>query len=441
MPDFIGVETEKAIRNWGRGVTPRELIKAYGEVKKASIKAIKETSNYLSDKVYPSLITALDEIIEGKHDSYFSLPLKQGGAGTSLHMNMNEVISFLVEEYRGITLDSIEDINRYQSTNDTFNTAVTIVFLRHVTAIESLVIELQELLVEREGLYSDILITGRTEMQSALPLTLGQVFSSYAGAIERDRWRFNKIKERIRPSVLGGTAMGTCFSATSDYLFSAERYLREITGLSLPRSQNLTSDISMTDKFSEAAGIYDVLSNNLYKIASDFTIYTSTGEFIHPHLQYGSSIMPTKVNPVLLEFVRGLSIGISGECRKILDYGREGQLQLNAFLPFILEAGISIFHDMERALDSLMLFISSMKVNTGIVEERLLESGVIINGLRPYCDYSKLKALHITLQEKPVGGLEEMIDLIERETGLNREFLEDYICPGGFTSFLKREDR
>ncbi|QEN05074.1 fumarate lyase [Thiospirochaeta perfilievii] len=353
-------------------------------------------------------------------------------------MNMNEVITFLVnKELGGDYVEYLEDINKFQSTNDTFNTAVTVVFLRHLESIEKMVIELQEILVEKETFYSSLLITGRTEMVSALPITLGQVFSSYAGAIERDRWRFNKIKERVRPSVLGGTAMGTCFGAPSKYLFSAEKHLRAITGLSLPRSQNLVSDISMCDKFVEAGAVYDVLSNTLFKMASDFTYYVSRGEFIHPNLQYGSTIMPIKTNPVLLEFVKGLAIDISLESRKIGEYSRNGQLQLNPFLPFILDAEISIFKSLIKAMDSLMLFIANLKVDKEVINNNLINSNAMVNSLRPYCDYTTLKNIGEILKDVKVKDIEELKVVIVNNCDLTMEFLDEYLKPGGFTSFLK----
>ncbi len=438
MAKFNGVETGKAQINWGIGVTPPALVKAYGQVKKAAILAINEVSTVFSLDVFNTLMEILDEIISGQHNNLFSIPLKQGGAGTSLNMNMNEVISFLANDrLQTETLNYLEDINRFQSTNDTFNTAVTIIYLEHLNEIEKKVIELQEILVEFESRFSNTLITGRTEMMSALPITLGQVFASYSGSIERDRWRFNKVKERVRDSVLGGTAIGTCFSAPSKYIFSCERHLRAVTGLPLSRSQNLTSDISMCDKFVEASSVYDILVNTLFKISSDFTYYVSRGEFIHPELQYGSTIMPMKVNPVLLEFVKGLSINISLEVRKINEYSRNGQLQLNAFLPFILESEIEIFDSIVKAIDSITLFISSFKINQGIIDRNLLDSGVIINSLRPYCSYEKLKELSVLFSKEDINSLEEMILFISKNTDLSEDFLREYIQPGGFTSFYK----
>ncbi|MBN2617317.1 MAG: fumarate lyase [Spirochaetales bacterium] len=436
--DFKGSETFKALQNWGVGATPPCLVKAYAQVKKAALLAANEVNPSISELIFNKTIRVIDQIINGEFNHLFKLPLKQGGAGTSLNMNMNEVIAHIVNAELGDnSVNYLDDINRYQSTNDTFNTAVTIIFLTHLDFIEKMVIELQEILVEKEGAYSGILITGRTEMQSALPMTLGQVFSSYAGSIERDRWRFSKVKERVRSSVLGGTALGTCFSAPSKYLFAAERHLRKITGLSLPRSQNLVSDISMCDKFVEAASVYNALANSLFKISSDFILYVFTGEIEHPHMQYGSTIMPMKINPVLLEFVKGLSIDISFETGKINEFSKNGQLQLNPFLPFILESEISIFESLKKSLNSLIYFIQHGKINRDVINNNLLKSGAIVNSLRPYCSYSKLKEVSEEVNRENPETHSHLLEIINRITDLSMDFLEDYTKPGGFTSFLK----
>ena len=438
-PDvFIGKETAKAINNWGMGVTPPALVKAYAQVKKAALLGGNDTSPTLPESTFNKIIEVIDRIINGEYNYLFKIPLKQGGAGTSLNMNLNEVITHLVNlELGDNCVHYLEDINKFQSTNDTFNSAVTIIFLQDLDYIEKMVIELQEILVDKETSFSDTLISGRTEMMSALPLTLGQVFASYAGSIERDRWRFNKVKERIRPSVLGGTAIGTCFGAPSKYLFSTEKHLRAITGLSLPRSQNLTSDISMADKFVEAASVYDILSNTLFKISSDFTYYVSIGEFIHPEMQYGSSIMPMKVNPVLLEFTKGLALDISLESRKINEFSRNGQLQLNAFLPFVLEAEQSIFDSVKKAINSIILFITNFKVDSSVLLSNLLCSGAMVNSLRPYCSYDNLKILSRIIKDLKPKTLNDLKDIIVKNSELTKEFLDEYLKPGGFTSFLK----
>ena len=438
MNNIDGIETIKAVNNWGRGETPGELVKAYGEVKKSALLAINKVSNRFEPKIFSILLTVLDEIIAGQHNSSFVIPLKQGGAGTSLNMNMNEVIAKQVNNrIDGVQLDFLEDINMYQSTNDTLNCAVTIIFLRKIIETESYIIELQELLVSKEQKYSNLLMTGRTELMGALPMTLGQLFSSYAGSIERDRWRFNKIKERIRPSVLGGTAIGTSFGAPANYVFEVEKELRRVTGLSVPRSQNMISDISMADKLVEAASSFDVLGNTLFKIASDFMLYIFNGEMTHPEFQYGSSIMPMKVNPVLLEFVKGLSIDISLECRKIGEFARNGQLQLNPYIPFILESGLSIAESILKAINSMMIFIRKVKINETVISENLNKSQSIINSLRPYCNYNDLKEISRILEKEQPKSIEEIIEIIVNRTNLDRNFLKEYMSPGGFTSFFK----
>ncbi len=210
MPERLyGIETEKAIQNFGRGQLPADLIIAYAEVKKAALMAIQEFERRFSEPAFEAIMQATNQIIEGRRNDQFPLPLKQGGAGTSVNMNINEVIANLAGEIWRVDhgdagqIDPIEDINRFQSTNDTFPTAVTIVLLRHLAAIEKKVIELQETLIRKEGEYGSILMAGRTEMQDALPITLGQVFAGWAGGIERDRWRLHKLKERIRSIAMG----------------------------------------------------------------------------------------------------------------------------------------------------------------------------------------------------------------------------------------------
>ncbi len=179
---YYGEETAKAVQNFGSGNLPPELVIAYALVKKAVLIAVQESEKKYPGTVFECLILAVDEICEGRHMEQFIIPLKQGGAGTSINMNMNEVIANLAGEIHfskygnKISLDPIDDINRYQSTNDTFPTAVTIVVYNRLTRLEKSVIELQETLIKKESEYSLILITGRTEMQSALPITLGQVF-------------------------------------------------------------------------------------------------------------------------------------------------------------------------------------------------------------------------------------------------------------------------
>jgi len=439
-------ETKKAINNFGYELLPVEFVTAYGEVKKASIMALQENDYRFSNSEYSSIIQAVDEIINGLLNDQFVIPLRQGGAGTSLNMNLNEVIALrsgeiLKEKYNiDKIFDSLEDINRYQSTNDTFPTAVTITVYRKLIIMEEKIVKLQEALISKEIEYDNVIITGRTEMQDALPIKLGQVFAGWAGMIERDRWRLNKLKDRIRNIALGGTAIGTCFFAPQKYIFLAERFLKEITKLPLCRSQNLTDEIANADKYSELANGLKIAAENLFKISGDLLLYSSSflKEIIHPNLQYGSTIMPAKTNPVILEFVRGLSIDIQHECNKVSSFSQNGQLQLNAYLPFILKSLINSFDLLNKAVESLIeQFFNLMNINKNEIEKNLINSYALINTLAPVFGYREIKKLYKIIDSSTILNIKDIKDIIKKEFNIDEESINKLFETTRLTSFLK----
>ncbi len=396
-----GNQTELALQNFGRGQVPEKLIRAYGEVKKAAILAIQRSEHFFSQEVYESLLIAIDEIISGQWNEACVVPLQQGGAGTSLHMNINELIATRATEILQKTyniqrsLHPLEDVNRYQSTNDTLPTAVTIALFRDLMHIEDLVVSLQSALVQKEKTYSLTLIMGRTELQDALPMTLGQIFGGWAGMIERDRWRLHKLKDRVRVIALGGTAVGTGFPAPQEYVFAVEQCLREVTGLPLARSQNLPDAIAHHDDWSELASGYLLLAKNLEKLSSDLLLYTSSfcQEMTHPEIQYGSTIMAAKTNPVLLEWVKGMSMRAVALCRLVEDYHAAGNLQLNAFVPFIAEALLEVADLLERSLQGMIRFLEIVQINSDKIASHLDHSRAMINLFLPLLGYEKTKAI------------------------------------------------
>ncbi len=445
---LYGIETEKALLNFGNNQLPEELIVAYAEVKKAALIAIQEVDRRFDDEVFTAILNACDRIIECKENVNFPIPLKQGGAGTSINMNMNEVIANLASKIlfekigKTVQLDPIEDINCHQSTNDTFPTALTIIVYRLLLRIEKLVIELQDTLSQKENEYANIIITGRTEMQSALPMTLGQFYGSWAGAFERDRWRLNKLKERVRTISLGGTAIGTGFLAPQQYVFSAEKFLREITGLPLSRSQNLVDEISHQDKFAEVANGFNICAQNLFAMAGDFLLYTSSmvSEIILPRLQEGSTIMAAKTNPVILEYVRGLAIDCKGEALKISEYISNGNLQLNAFLPFITNSFLVMGHSLTEALLAmnhkfLRLAIPDIKR----IEHNLLESNVLLNLLVAEFGYNRIKEIYNALQNsanKP-KTIDELKSFICNITQADEKKIAQYFSPARIAAGIR----
>lgn len=427
---YWGKETDKALRNFGinafsesgyyKTTMPGELIRAFGEVKLATVMAMQDYSSIYPDDFFPVLTTVIREIIDGKHDRQFPLDLRQGGAGTSLHMNINEVISNISNSrYTGSWggAHPLDHIGLYQSTNDTFPTALTIMVYRYLLLMEQEVIRLQEVLVENEMKYQSVLMTGRTELQDALPITLGQIFASWAGPVERERWRLHKLKERLRNIPLGGTAIGTGYSSPRKFVFLAEKHLRSITGLPLCRSQNLTDAVSNKDSLAETAMGFKTASGNIKKLSSDLLLYTSSflGELGHPNVQYGSTIMPLKSNPVLLEYIKGLAIDVEYEADKIHSYASEGQLQLNPFLPFMARSFHSMFNSLIECYRTLSdKFFPAMEVNENRIKTNLMNSASLINTLRDKIDYSALKELISMVDLKKPKDMDEFRRLLQK---------------------------
>jgi aspartate ammonia-lyase len=465
MPDravYWGPETKKALGNFGRGATPRTVIAAYAQVKLAALSAVQETESRFPAEVFDCIDEALREILAGTLDASFPLPLKQGGAGTSLNMNLNEVAAARAEELflerRGesVSIDPFEDMNRSQSTNDTFPTAVTIVAYEAASRAEALVARLQEELAAREREFETLLAAGRTELQDALPVRLGQVFGAWAGTVERDRWRLSKLRERLRTVALGGTAIGTGFAATPAYMHAAEKALRRITRLPLSRSQNLPDEVAHADKYAELAQAAALAAGNVRKIASDLLLYGSSafGELRHPELQYGSTIMPAKANPVLLEAAKGLAIDAEHEAAKVAAYAFEGQLQLNAYLPFLADALVACFESLGRSLESLVALIPLLVVDEGRIAHNLRSSNLLLNLLVPRLGYNRVKGLFRELGRSRAGELEPRgdrdegdassaaaayIDLVAAKSGLDREEIVAAFEPLRATTPLRRD--
>ena len=420
---FPGPQTALAVENWGGASTPRSVIRAYSQVKLAALTAAHETDTPTwDDNTWALIVAALGEIRDGAHDDLFVVPLAQGGAGTSMNMNLNEAVVHLVARASGPTLHPLDDVNRHQSTNDTFPTVATILAYEGLVATEARVIRLQEELVRLERHWALQPMVGRTELQDALPVTLGQVFASWAGPFERDRWRLNKLRERVRTVPLGGTAVGTGFGAPQAYVFAAEKHLRTLTGLPLARSQNLMDEISHLDKYSELAGGLRQVAENLVHLTQDLLYYTSSavGELGHPRLQTASSQMPAKTNPVALEYACGLAMGVQGEAFKISQYIQAGRLQLSPYLPFVLESLMSMFDSLAKALDILVKkLLPGLIVHTDVLDAHLAASPALLNALVPLLGYDRIAALAPLLTQHTPQTLSELRALLVDELGVD----------------------
>ena len=364
---YYGIHTVRALENFPVSGLPLhgELIRALAQVKKAAALANLK-AGLLEPRVGEAIIAACDEVAAGSLHQWFLVDPFQGGAGTSTNMNANEVIANRAIELLGgergdyRLVHPNDHVNMSQSTNDVYPTAVRVAALRLLLPLVQGMSDLQGALQAKEAEFAGILKIGRTEMQDAVPVTLGQEFAAWAQAIQRDWWRLWKVEERLRQVNLGGTAVGTGLNADRRYLYSVVEYLAEATGLGLARAENMIDVTQNCDVFVEVSGLLKAAAVNLAKMAADLRLLSSgpragLGEIRLPELQAGSSIMPGKVNPVMTELATQVAYQVMAADLAITLAAQAGQLELNAFLPQIafnlflqldlLGAGVRLFKD------------------------------------------------------------------------------------------------
>lgn len=358
---LYGIHTARALDNFplsGQVCAPG-LVRGMALVKRACAETNAQLG-YLAPAVAGVIAEACAELADGRHRDAIVVDALQGGAGTSLNMNVNEVIANLAEERLGgkrgeyRQVHPIDHVNLHQSTNDVFPTALKVGAIDGLRQLEKTVAALQSALQDKEREFSKVLKVGRTQLQDACPITLGAEFSAWAEAFARDRWRIFKCEERLRVINLGGTAVGTGITAPRDYIFQVGERLRAITGLGLSRAENLIDATQNADVFVEVSGILKSHAVNLFKISSDLRLlasgpYAGFGELRLPAVQVGSSVMPGKVNPVICEAVGQAALQAMSQDMAVTLAAQSGQLELNAFLPLIAHALLGNLSLLDRA--------------------------------------------------------------------------------------------
>jgi aspartate ammonia-lyase len=419
---YWGIHTFRALSNFkvsGYKIHP-EFIKAYGLVKKACALTIKEM-NIWSDEKSCAIIQACDEVISGKFDEEIVIDAVQGGAGTSLNMNINEVIANRALKIAGKSkgeysyIDALDDINKFQSTNDTYPTALKIACIFMTRRLEKEITLLQESLQRKETEYADIVKIARTQLTDAVLITLGKEFSAFAEAIARDRWRIYKCEERLRTVNLGGTAVGTGLAAPKKYIFKVIENLREITGIGLARAENLVENTQNTDVFCEVSGFLKTHASNLIKISNDIRLLSSGphagfGEINLPAVQAGSSIMPGKVNPVIPELVAQVGLKVLGNDSIISNACSLGQLELNQNMPLI---AFSMLETLEILINTNKIFrekcIDGITVNKENISKHLETSTAVLTALVSKLGYKKTSEIAKTLSNNACSVKEYVI--------------------------------
>lgn len=431
VPDdaYYGIHTARALQNFpitGVPIHPA-LVNAIVTIKKAAAFTNREIGA-LAPRAADAIITACDEILAGKLHGQFPVDCMQGGAGTSANMNANEVIANRAIELLGgqrgdyALVHPLDHVNLHQSTNDVFPTAVRIAAIRLLKPVTECFADLQSALQEKEETFSAVLRVGRTQLQDAVPVTLGQTFGAWAQAVSRDRWRLYKAEERLRQVNIGGTAIGTGMNAPRVYVFTMIERLRALTGIGLARADYMMDPTQNCDVFVEVSGLLKAAAVTLNKLANDLRLLSSgpcagLGEIILPAVQAGSSMMPGKVNPVICEAVNQVAMQIMADDLAVTLAAQSGQLELNAFLPLIAK---NLFEMLGLLHAALPLFteqcIRGIRADEARCRRNLENSYVLATALSGALGYDKASE---------IAGLCRQTGKPVRETVLNLGLLEE----------------
>ena len=452
---LYGIHTVRAVENFplaGRRCDP-ELIHAYGDVKTAALTAAEQLGDGSnSPAVIAALIRAAREVADGQLDDSIIVDALQGGAGTSLNMNVNEVIANralqLLDKPLGDydTVSPLDDVNRYQSTNDTYPTALKLAAIRRIRRLEAQLVRLQESFQSKEKEFAHIVKVGRTEMQDAVLTTLGREMGAYAEAINRDRWRVYKCEERLRVVNLGGTAIGTGLAAPRQYIFRVVDILRDQTGIGFARAENLFEATQNADVFVEVSGILKANAATLWKIASDLRFLSSgpqagIGEIRLPARQAGSSIMPGKVNPVIPEAVTQAAMAVIANDVAVSTAAASGNLELNPFFPLIADRLLDSIALLTTSCELLASFcVDDIQANETICRKNALASTACVTALLPLIGYDAAAALAKRVAETGRSVKEIAVgDGLISEADFDAQVTPEAVCRLGSPPMKRKE--
>ena len=451
----FGIHTIRSSVNFpssGEKINP-EFIKAYFMVKKAAV-ITNHKCSLLETSKYSVIIDSIDQLIDETNsaisqssDSIYDKIITdpyQGGAGTSLNMNINEVIANTALRLRGKNygqyefIHPIDDVNLSQSTNDTFITALKIASIKLLRELSSAYAKLQGELQRKENEFSCIAKLGRTQLQDAVPVTLGQEFGAYAQAVSRDRWRLYNGEERLRSVNLGGTAVGNSVAASREYSLAVNNELNKITGLPLAKSEDLIDCTQNLDVFVEVHGLIKSGAVSLIKICNDLRLLSSgpgggIGEIILPAVQAGSSIMPGKVNPVIPENTIQICELVKGYDVIISNIVSAGNLELNAFSPLLAHLFLKSMDLLRSAVINFTLkCVSGISANERRCKENLLNSTASAASLINRLGYDVVaeavkksveegRSFIKILDEKGLMDIDEAYNIVLNEMGIKLE--------------------
>ena len=421
---------------------PREMIRALGILKKAA--AI--TNNELKpDKMTRSklelIIQASDEVIAGSLDSHFPLRVWQTGSGTQTNMNANEVISNRAIEIAGGIMGSKapihpnDDVNMSQSSNDTFPTAMYIAAAERLNALIPTVQLLHDAIAKKASEFADVVKIGRTHLQDATPITVGQEFGGWASLIERDVERLKQALTGLYDLAIGGTAVGTGLNAHPKFAEKAASEIAKITGLPFRAHPNKFAALSAHDELVYASGALKTLAGSLMKIANDVRWLASgprcgIGEISIPENEPGSSIMPGKVNPTQSEAITMVAAQVMGNDAAIGFAGSQGNFELNVFKPVMVH---NFLHSVRLLNDACRGFVefcvSGIELNRDRIEQYLNDSLMLVTALNQHIGYDNAAKIAKNAHKKGITLKQSALEL----GLLTSEQFDEWVVPKEMT--------
>jgi aspartate ammonia-lyase len=441
---LYGVQTLRAIENFPiTGVTLSEfpeLVIALAQVKEAAALANRELGN-LPEDVADAIVRACHEIRAGTHHEHFRVDMIQGGAGTSTNMNANEVIANRALELLGETRGTYErvhpneHVNLAQSTNDVYPTAIKLAMHAAIGGLQSEMRLLVTSFLAKGTEFAPHVKMGRTQLQDAVPMTLGQEFNAFGHTIGEDIDRLEEAKALIREINMGATAIGTGITAPNGYAEKVRAHLSRVTGLTLITAPDLVEATSDTGAFVQLSGVLKRCAVKLSKICNDLRLLSSGprtgfGEISLPAMQPGSSIMPGKVNPVIPEVVNQVCFDVIGGDVTVTMAAEAGQLQLNVFEPIIAFRLLRNISAMTNAARVLRLrCVDGIQANPDVMRNFVERSIGLVTALLPSLGYDKCTALAKEALESGRG----VAELVLEQKLLTRAQLDDILDPKRMT--------
>ena len=423
---YWGAQTERSLHhfNIGNDVMPREMIRALGILKKAAAvvnHALKPDK--MTDEKLKLIVEAADEVIDGKLDAHFPLRVWQTGSGTQTNMNANEVISNRAIEIAGGEMGSKkpvhpnDDVNMSQSSNDTFPTAMYIAAAERLNALIPQVERLRDAIDAKAKEFADVVKIGRTHLQDATPLTVGQEFGGWASLITRDIERLRCVLPGLLDLAIGGTAVGTGLNAHPEFADRAAAEIATLTGLEFKSHPDKFAALSAHDEIVFASGALKTLAASLMKIANDIRWLASgprcgIGEISLPENEPGSSIMPGKVNPTQSEAMTMVAVQVMGNDATIGFAGSQGNFELNVFKPVMIH---NFLHSVRLLNDACRGFVdfcvNGIELNREQIDEYVSDSLMLVTALNQHIGYDNAAKIAKNAHKKGTSLKESAIEL------------------------------